>query len=109
MHEAKWSSTRHKVVGRSIDNQLLIPSVSVEYPSIHEARIAQSIMIHFLFVLFCINLILLFVYVRAEGEAKLSPLIATAAAVAHWSLFGATGLELEFDVVLISGRAPPIE
>ena len=30
-HEPKWSSTRHKVVGDSTDNQYYIPSIAVEY------------------------------------------------------------------------------
>jgi len=30
-HEPKWSSTRHKVVGDSTDNQYFIPSIAVEY------------------------------------------------------------------------------
>ena len=30
-YEAKWSSTRHKVVGDSTDNQYYIPSIAVEY------------------------------------------------------------------------------
>ena len=30
-HEPKWSSTRHKVVGNSTDNQYFIPSIAVEY------------------------------------------------------------------------------
>ena len=30
IHEPKWSSTRHKVVGNSTDNQYYIPSVAVE-------------------------------------------------------------------------------
>ena len=29
-HEPKWSSTRYKVVGNSINNQYFIPSVAVE-------------------------------------------------------------------------------
>ena len=30
-HEPKWSSTRHKVVGNSTDNQYYIPSIAVEH------------------------------------------------------------------------------
>ena len=30
-HQPKWSSTRHKVVGDSTDNQYYIPSITVEY------------------------------------------------------------------------------
>ena len=30
-HEPKWSSTRHKVVGNSTDNQYYLPRISVEY------------------------------------------------------------------------------
>ena len=29
-HEPKWSSTRHKVVGNSTNNQYFIPGVAVE-------------------------------------------------------------------------------
>ena len=29
-HEPKWSSTRHRIVGNSSDNQYCIPSVAVE-------------------------------------------------------------------------------
>ena len=55
-------------------------------------------------------------YVRAEGEANcclITVVVAVAAAAAlplpTGSLFGATGWDLESEVVLISGRAPPIE
>ena len=51
-------------------------------------------------------------YVRAKGEANcclIAVAAAAAAAAATGSLFGATGWELESEVVLISGRAPPIE
>ena len=30
-HEPKWSSTRHRIVGNSTDNQSYIPSVAVEH------------------------------------------------------------------------------
>ena len=30
-HQPKWSSTRHKVVGDTTDNQYYIPSIAVEY------------------------------------------------------------------------------
>ena len=30
-HEPKWSSTRHKVVGNSTDNQYCIPGIYVEH------------------------------------------------------------------------------
>ena len=30
-HEPKWSSTRHKAVGHSTDNQYYNPSIAVEY------------------------------------------------------------------------------
>ena len=30
-HEPKWSSTRHRIVGNSTDNQYYIPSVAVEH------------------------------------------------------------------------------
>ena len=30
-HEPKWSSTRHTVVGNTVDNQYYIPSVAVQY------------------------------------------------------------------------------
>ena len=30
-HEPKWSSTRHKVVGNSTDNQYYLPNIYVEY------------------------------------------------------------------------------
>ena len=30
-HQPKWSSTRHKVVGNSTNNQYYIPSIAVEY------------------------------------------------------------------------------
>ena len=63
--------------------------------------------------LFCIP----YFHVRAKGEANcclIAVVVAVAAAAAALplptgSLFGATGWELESEVVLISGRAPPIE
>ena len=30
-HDAKWNSTRHRIVGNSTDNRYCIPSVAVEH------------------------------------------------------------------------------
>ena len=47
-HEAKWSSTKHKVVGKPTGNEYGIPSVAVKCrkpKSFYEARIVQSMVI----------------------------------------------------------------